>query len=159
MEMIWSEPVPYDLTRTRKRASVPRSIERSVPESPGTYVIFRIGQGQISDSIVGIGECGPRLNSTPCGLRGRLASNVAHSASERMARDIVQGALVGDLRIAWRRAKSKAEAKEVQDGLIALFRQDFGRQPIYNAKVEDSPNPEAVQAVYKELKVLIRSGQ
>jgi hypothetical protein len=52
----WSDSHPYDLTRTQKRASVPKALGRAVPERPGTYVIFRTNVNDISESIIDIGE-------------------------------------------------------------------------------------------------------
>ena len=127
-----------------------------MPECAGTYVIFRTGVGDLSESIIDIGECGPRPNSNPCGLRGRLASTVAHSASERIATDIARGHLDGDLAVVWVESTSKAVAKEIQDALICLFRRDFGRQPKYNAKIEYCEQPERFQATYAALKAIIR---
>jgi hypothetical protein len=152
----WSEPHAYDLTRARKRASVPKALERAVPERAGTYVIFRTGVCDASESVIDIGECGPRANSKPCGLRGRLASNVAHSASERIASDITRGDLHDDLAVGWIEATSKTVAKEIQDALICLFRRDFGRQPKYNAKAEYCQQPERFQPTYDALKAVIR---
>ena len=88
MGLRWSKPLPYDLTRTPNRASVPKSHGHAVPELPGVYVICLSGCTETAEAIVDIGECGPRPNSSPRGLRGRLASGVAHSASELIAEEI-----------------------------------------------------------------------
>lgn len=155
--VMWSNPIAYDLSRTSRRASVPRLVERTVPEAAGTYVIFRLNEAVLADVIIDIGECGPRLKSNPKGLRGRVASSVSHSASERMAQDIRQGTIDGELRIVWRKADSKKEAKDAQDALICLFRREFSRQPRYNARREDAKDPEPFRTAYDELKALIRS--
>ena len=152
MTQIWSNPKPYDVTRTLRRASVPRQFVKSVPETPGTYVIYRVGQTNICDAIVDIGEAGPRPNSTPHGLRGRLATTVAHSASEKIAAEITGGKLSDELRVVWLERESKDDAKELQDALITLFRQECGRQPVYNARSEHHPQPKAFESIYAALK-------
>ena len=154
MNRNWSSPVPYDLTRTSRRASVPPSIERVMPETPGAYAIFRAGISRTIDAILDIGECGPRPRSSPHGLRGRLATSVAHSASERIARDLQTGVLTGTLHVAWLSASSKQSAKEIQDALITLFVQDCGTQPLYNNKLERHARPEPFNPDYQCLKRL-----
>jgi len=151
MTQPWSNPAPYDTTRTVRRVSVPKTLTESVPETPGTYVIYRAAQGDTCDVIIDIGETGPRPNSKPHGLRGRLATTVAHSASEKIARD-TNGGKVGDLRVVWSEAESKEAAKELQDALITLFRRECGRQPMYNTKHEDHLQPEAFESTYHDLK-------
>jgi hypothetical protein len=89
-------------------------------------------------------------------LRGRLASNVAHSASARIATDIARGHLDGDLAVVWWESDLKEAAKELQDALICLFKRDFGRQPKYNAKIESCEEPERFESTYDALKVIIR---
>jgi len=152
MMQAWSDPVPYDLSRTPRRASVPRGLSNSVPETPGTYVIYLIGQANPCDAIIDIGEAGPRANSTPKGLRGRLAAAVAAAASERMAADIERGKLPDRPCVVWVERQSKEDAKELQDALISLFRRDCGRQPRYNERLGQHPEPEAFEPVYVALK-------
>ena len=152
MTQAWSDPLPYDLTRTPRRASVPAELARRVPETPGTYVIYHPDQANACDTIVDIGETGLRPNSTPHGLRGRLATAVAHSASEKIAGDINDGGLSDELRIVWLQRDSKEDAKELQDALVTLFRQECGRQPAYNTKTEHHLQPEAFDSIYLDLK-------
>ena len=152
MTQVWSNPIPYDTTRTLRRVSVPKAFTESVPETPGTYVIHRVAQGNACDIIIDIGETGPRPKSKPHGLRGRLATTVAHSASKKIARDIKGGKVFGDLRVVWTETESKEAAKELQDGLITLFRRECGRQPEYNAKREKHLQPEAFESIYDDLK-------
>lgn len=152
MTQVWSNPVLYDMTRTRRRVSVPKAFTERVPETPGTYVIHRVAQGNACEIIIGIGETGLRPNSKPHGLRGRLATGVAHSASEKIARDIERGKAVGDLRVVWIETESKEAAKELQDGLITLFRRECERQPEYNAKYEEHLEPEVFESIYDDLK-------
>ncbi len=154
MKIHWSKPVPYDLTRTSRRASVPKALEDGVPQTSGVYAIFRVGQTGALETILDIGECGPQPKSSPHGLRGRLATSVAHSASQRMAVDIGVGKLSGELRVVWFEAESKSLAKDAQDALASLFKREYGRQPEYNAKREDHPAPRTFEAVFEELKVL-----
>jgi hypothetical protein len=113
MNPAWSNPIPYDVTRTLGRASVPRQFAKSVPETPGTYVIYRVGQAKICDTLIDIGEAGLRPNSTPRGLRGRLATTVAHSASEKIAADINGGRLLNKLCVVWLERETKDGAKEL----------------------------------------------
>jgi hypothetical protein len=127
-----------------------------VPEVPGTYIIYRIGEAQPTEQIIDIGECGPRPRSKPRGLRGRIASAVPHSASERMAEDIARGDLRGELRVVWRPSESKKDSKQAQDALITLFRREFARQPRYNCRREHSSHPESFEAAYLALKAFIR---
>jgi hypothetical protein len=148
----WSDPVPYDLSRTPRRASVPRGFSKSVPETPGTYVVYRIGQANPCEAIIDIGEAGPRARSTPKGLRGRLATAVAHAASKKIAADVGDGRLRDELRVVWVERQSKEDAKELQDALISLFRQECGRQPRYNTRVEKHPHPELFAPAYADLK-------
>ena len=155
MKRGWSNPVAYDLTRTLRRASVPKAFEHAVPEMPGIYVIYRLGQNNATEAILDIGECGPRPNSSRKGLRGRLASGVAHSASERIAQDVLSGVLTDDLFVVWREAESKNLAKDTQDALISLFRRDYGRQPRYNTKLEYHAHPEIFESIYTEVMALI----
>ena len=155
MTQAWSNPLPYDLTRTVRRVSVPKQFAKSVPETPGTYVIYRVGQVNTCDAIVDIGEAGQRPNSTPQGLRGRLATTVAHSASKKIAVDINDGRLSEELRVVWLERESKDDAKELQDALITLFRQECGQQPIYNKKPEQHWQPEVFESIYADLKTLI----
>ena len=155
MTQAWSNPIPYDVTRTLHRASVPRQFAKSVPETPGTYVIYRVGQANTCDAIVDIGEAGPRLNSTPQGLRGRLATTVSHSSSEKIAAEINDGKLPNELCVVWFERESKDDAKELQDALITLFRQECGRQPVYNTMPEQHPQPEAFESIYAALKTRI----
>jgi len=152
MIQAWCDPIPYDLSRTRCRASVPREFSKSVPETPGTYVIYRIGQANTCGAIIDIGEAGPRPNSAPKGLRGRLASTVAHSASERIAADMNDGRLPNELCMVWVERRSKEDAKQLQNALISLFRQECGHQPRYNRKLEEHPEPEAFLPLYAALK-------
>jgi hypothetical protein len=128
------------------------------PDVPGTYVIYRVGLASVCDAIVDVGETGQRPRSNIQGLRGRLATSVAHSASEKIASDIRSGKLSDDLRVVWIEQESKAEAKELQDALISLFRQECGRQPGYNTKRESHPSPEQFESVYDTLKVHIGCG-
>ena len=151
----WSDPLPYDLSRTPRRASVPRAFTKSVPETPGTYVIYLINQAHTCDIVIDIGEAGPRANSTPKGLRGRLATAVAHAASERMAAEIQAGELTNKLRVVYVERPSKEAAEELQDALVSLFRQECGRQPRYNARLEQHPAPGAFEPVYTALKTHI----
>ena len=151
----WSEPVVYDLTRTETRASVPEDKKAAVPTAAGVYAICAEGSGQdVSDLILDIGECGIRPSSRR-GLRERLASAVAHSASERMAEDIKNGQLQDELFVVWAEAPSKKEAKEAQDALICLFRRAFGKQPNYNRKLEHSTCPDDYLTLYGRLKTLV----
>lgn len=152
MTQVWSNPVPYDATRTRCRVSVPKAFSECVPETPGTYVIHRVAQGNACNIIIDIGETGPRPKSKPHGLRGRLATTVAHSASEKIACDVKGGKVFGDLRVVWTETESKEAAKELQDGLITLFRRECGRQPEYNAKYEEHLRPEVFESIYDDLK-------
>lgn len=152
MTQVWSNPVPYDTTRSRRRVSVPRAFTGSVPQTPGTYVIYRVAEGNACDIVIDIGETGLRPKSIPHGLRGRLATTVAHSASEKIACDIKGGKAFGDLRVVWRKRESKEAAKELQDGLITLFRRECGRQPEYNAKHEEHLRPEEFISIYDDLK-------
>jgi len=154
MKRRWSNPVTYDLTRTLRRVSVPEALGNTVPEVPGTYAICRIGQAETFEIILDIGECGPRPNSRPHGLRGRLAAVVAHSASEQIARDLQNGSLQGNLCVVWFETESKGPAKEIQDALISLFRRDCGKQPRYNTKHEWHAHPDNFRPIYLELKVL-----
>src|SRR5438067_1225211 len=151
----WSAAIPYDLSRTPRTASVPKSLQHVVPKEPGTYVIFKSGQKAIGEAILDIGECGPRPNSIPAGLMGRLASNCPHSASERIALDVLNGALDGTLRVTWITTQTKVHAKSAHDALISLFRRDFGRQPPYNARPESSLEFESFEASYGELTALV----
>ena len=61
--------------------------------------ILRTGTSEVFDAILDIGECGPRANSTPHGLRGRLANDVPHSASQNIADDLRNGVLAGPLSV------------------------------------------------------------
>jgi hypothetical protein len=126
MKPAWSNPVPYDLTRTLKGARLPEKVTNAVPESSSAHVIYRVGQGNIGTHILAIGETGPRSNATPHGLRGRLASAVAHSASQEMAADISNGNVQGEMCVIWFETTSKSSAKELQDALLTLFRQEYG---------------------------------
>jgi hypothetical protein len=157
MQRSWSEPLPYDLSRTINRASVPRSSETKVPELPGTYVVFLTGEKKPEEAILDVGECGPRNRSKPCGLRARIASSVTHSASEKIASDIRGHRLTGDFRVIWRTAESKQDAKFVQDALITLFRREFSRQPRYNSRPENCARPELFEPDYIALKTLVIS--
>ncbi len=138
--------------RTLRRVSVPKAFTESVPETPGTYVIYCVAQGNTCDIIIDIGETGLRPNSKPHGLRGRLATTVAHSASEKIVRDIERGKVFGDLRVVWTETESKEAAKGLQDGLITLFRRECGRQPKYNTKHEEHLKPETFESIYDDLK-------
>ena len=152
----WCSPTVYDVTRTPERASVPNRLTLTVPEAPGAYAIYHLGQAGVFETILDFGECGLRPNSKPHGLRGRLASNAAHSASARIALDLARGRLQGDLRVVWLEAETKELAKEIQDGLLSLFRRECGRQPRYNSKVEHHPCPGLFESVYSDLKVVAR---
>lgn len=154
--MVWSTPHDYDLTRTRRRASIPKSSEESVPECSGTYVIFQVNSIGPAASVLDIGECGPRPNSKPGGLRGRLATSVAHSSSERIAIDLAAGQLRDRIYVVWTECASKDEAKTTQDALLVLFRREFGRQPKYNAKTEHCSEPDRFKSTYASLKEAIR---
>ena len=121
-----SSPVPYDLTRTLKRARLPEKVTNAVPDSSSAHVIYRVGQGNIGARILDIGETDPRSKSTPHGLRGRLASAVAHSASQKMAADISNGSVQSEMCVIWLETTSKSSAKELQDALLTLFRQEYG---------------------------------
>jgi hypothetical protein len=157
MSSPWSEPLPYDLSRTPRRGSVPAQHGHVVPETPGTYVIYRASGANPGDAIVDIGEAGPRSDSKPHGLRGRLASSVAHSASERIAADLALGAHATGLCVVWIRTQSKEEAKHLQDGLLTLFRQQWGHQPPYNRKLEYCEQPQLFQQVYLDLMAHVAS--
>jgi hypothetical protein len=139
MKQSWSNPVRYDLTRSKRRASIPKEFASMVPESSGVYVIYRTGEGNVSEVILDIGETGPRPNSTAHGLRGRLATTVSHSASEKIARDKRNGKILCDLRVIWFETESKSHAKDLQDALITLFRSEYGLQPVYNSRLEVHP--------------------
>lgn len=152
MEKGWNNPVVYNLRRTSFRASVPRESEETVPEKPGAYVIYDGSQKDLCKRIVDIGETGPRQNSKPHGLRGRLASTVAHSASQKMAEDIKTTKIADDLWIVWYWTESKKSAKDLQDALITLFRQECKRQPRYNTKWEEYSQPEKFESIYTDLK-------
>jgi hypothetical protein len=155
MKRAWSKALTYDLTRTQRRASVPKAFGSAVPEAPGTYVIYCLGQTSAGDAILDIGECGPRPRSKPHGLRGRLASNVPHSASEQIALDIFSGNLRGGLGVVWFEAESKPVAKDAQDALVSIFRREFGKQPRYNRKWEHHHQPDNFEQAYRELKALV----
>jgi len=152
MIQTWSDPIPYDLSRTPHRASVPKAFTSSVPETPGTYVIYCTGQSDLREAIIDIGETGPRARSTPKGLRGRLATTVPHAASERMAVDIKGGILPNKLGVVWVERPSKENAKQLQDALVTLFREEYRRQPRYNAKLESHAEPESFVPIYAALK-------
>ena len=155
---VWSVPCVYDLTRTPKRASVPKSCEETVPECPAAYVIFEADSGDAGVSVLDIGECGPRPRSKPGGLRGRLATNVAHSSSERIALDLSNGrtGLRNRLYVIWTKCGSKETAKTTQDALLVLFKSEFGRQPKYNAKIEYCSDADRFKSTYEVLKESIR---
>lgn len=157
MMQAWSDPVPYDLSRTRRRASVPKKLAVSVPERPGTYAIYRIRQASVCDAVIDVGEAGPRSNSTPKGLRGRLATTVAHAASEKIASDINGSRLPDELHVVWVERQSKEDARELQNALITLFHQECGRQPRYNIKLEHHPKAGAFLPLYTALKTRIES--
>ena len=126
-----------------------------MPLRAGVYAICAEGSGKdVDDLILDIGECGPRPN-TGRGLRERLASTVDHSASEKIARDIKGGKVQNPLYVVWAVAASKEEAKEAQDALICLFRREFGEQPKYNTKEEDSNCPDGHAVLYENLKTLV----
>ncbi len=134
---------------------MPEEKRTAVPTKAGVYAICAKGSGRdVSDLILDIGECGLRPSSRR-GLRERLASAVAHSASERIAEDIKNGKLQDELFVVWAEAPSKIEAKEAQDALICLFRREFGKQPNYNRKLEDSAFPDNYVALYERLKTLV----
>ena len=153
----WSEPVTVDLTRTEKRVSVPKEKQASVPRGAGVYAICAEGAGKgMSDSILDIGECGPRPSSGR-GLSERLASAVAHSASERIAKDITNGELREGLYVVWALARSKEEAEDAQDALICLFRREFGGRPKYNRKAKNPRHPDRYTLLYENLKTLVGS--
>lgn len=99
-------------------------------------------------AIVDIGETGLRPNSTSHGLRGRLATTVAHSASEKIAAGINDGTVFDELRVTW----LQRDAKELQDALLTLFPQDCGRQPVYNRKTEHHMQPEVFESIYLDPK-------
>ena len=158
IQSAWSNRRPYNLSRLVKRASVPKDFEGDVPETPGAYVIYKTGETDPGNAILDIGECGPRLGWRPHGLRGRLASRVPHSASERIAADIREGGLKSDhLFVVWMACASKADAKLMQDGLISLFVREFGRQPAYNRKREYCADASGFEAIYDGLKALVSS--
>ena len=151
----WSPPVAYDLTRTEKRVSVPEEKKTAVPTRAGVYAICARSPGkEVSDLILDIGECGPRPSSRR-GLRERLASTVDHSASERIAKDIKNGELGDVLFVVWAEADSKRGAKEAQDALICLFKREFGKQPKYNNRIEDSSCLDKYVILYERLKALV----
>ena len=152
MEKGWSDSVVYNLRRTFFRASVPKEAEGNVPEKPGSYIIYDKSQSDLCKRIIDIGETGPRPNSKPHGLRGRLASTVAHSASQKMAQDIQAGKIAINLWVIWYWTESKELAKELQDALITLFRREYKRQPQYNIKWEEHLQPEAFESIYIDLK-------
>lgn len=152
MKQEWSNPVPYDLTRSKQRASIPKEFTSRVPESSGAYVIYRTGEGNMSEVILDIGETGLRPNSRPHGLRGRLATTVSHSASEKIARDIRRGKILCDLCVIWFETESKSLAKYLQDALITLFRREYGLQPVYNSRLEVHPQPDAYMEAFVQLK-------
>jgi len=133
---------------------VPEECKHDVPEKPGVYAIYNASEPpeQIISRLVDIGECGFRPKSTHHGLKGRLATGVAHSASKKMARDIQAKLLSPNLRVVWYKAESKAEAKDMQDALIVLFSQEFGKQPRYNTKRERHDNPEIYKTIFDALK-------
>ena len=56
---MWSTPIAYDLTRSKRRASVPTKYTLTVPQESGVYAIC-----DSSGQIIYIGECGPRAKST-----------------------------------------------------------------------------------------------
>ena len=152
MSTSWSHPLPYDLTRSDRRVSIPPGFADQVPETPGAYVVYHPNRNNACDAILNIGETGLRPNSSPQGLRGRLATTVAHSASENIANDLRSGTLDSEINIVWCQCASKATAKELQDALITLFRDEYGRQPKYNRKREHSIKAPAFQTIYSELK-------
>ncbi len=82
---------------------------------------------------------------------------MTHSASENIARDIESGSVQDPLYVVWAVAACKEEAKEAQDALICLFRTEFGKQPKYNWKPEDSSCPDDHLALYENLKTLVAS--
>ncbi len=126
-----------------------------MPRSAGVYAICAEGSGKgVGDLILDIGECGPRPSSGR-GLRERLASTVEHSASEKIARDIKSGKVQDPLYVVWAVAACKEEAKEAQDALICLFGREFGEQPKYNTKKEDSNCPDDHAGLYENLKALV----
>ena len=131
---------------------------RRKPLSPssGTYAIFRIGIGTFDALLLDIGECGPRVNSKPRGLRGRLATTVAHSSSQRLAIDVVSRVLPEPLYVVWTECTSKEHAKSMQDALLVLFKREFGHQPKYNTKVERCAEPDQFGASYESLKETVR---
>ena len=150
----WSEPVAFDLTRTENRVSVPKKEQDAVPKRAGVYAICaKASSKDTRDLILDIGECGPRPSSGD-GLRGRLASKVDHSASEKIAEDIRNGEIQDPLYVVWATAASKTEAKEAQDALICLFRREFGKQPKYNRETERSSSPDDHSRLYENLKSL-----
>jgi hypothetical protein len=57
--------------------------------------------------------------------------------------------------VVWFERESKDDAKELQDALITLFRQECGRQPVYNTKLEQHLQPEAFESIYVALKTRI----
>jgi len=152
MNKAWSDPVPYNLRRALFRASVPKEYEKDVPETPGTYVIVEESSETLCGKIIGIGETGLRPRSKPHGLRGRLASTVSHSASERIAKDIKNGKIADNLWVVWYQTETKQEAKDIQDAMITIFRRECKRQPRYNEKIEIHVNPELYISIFVDLK-------
>jgi len=131
---------------------VPLNLANQVPQLPGVYVIFSTQKDTIEDRIIDIGMAGLRKGQ---GLRGRIASAVAHSASENMADDIANGTLPDALQIVWINTDTQPEAKGLEEALITLFQNEFGRRPMYNGNGGHVANYGIYQPTYDALKLHI----
>jgi hypothetical protein len=85
--------------------------------------------------ILDLGEAGPQSKSTPHGLLGRLATTVAIQLPKEWLPTQAVGRCWTD-RALFGLKPSKSSAKELQDALLTLSCWEFGRQPVYNTKLE-----------------------
>ena len=152
--MQWSEPVPFDLTRTNRRVSVPKSFASKVPKLPGVYVIIRADKTAVQERILDVGMAGPRNGK---GLRGRIASCVAHSACQRIAEAISENVLTDTLKVIWLAADSDQRAKQLEGAILALFREEFSRLPLYNSNGGSTTHFEMYSPNYDALKQHVMS--
>ena len=148
--MAWTNWTNMDLTRVAYRVSVPDAIAHQIPRTPAVYAIRNpLAPGAPAERIIDIGMAGLRRGK---GVRGRLASAVAHSACERIATAHAQGVLQLPVEVSCWILNGEAAAKSLEAGLMTLFNTEFHRLPMFNHQPEPHEAPQAYEQIYQELK-------
>ncbi|WP_345271016.1 hypothetical protein [Nibrella viscosa] len=135
--------------------SVPQEAEALVTENPGAYAIVHPENILFEEKLLYFGMAGPRPRALIHGLRGRLATNCPHHASQNMAQNVLLGNLPQNLVLYYYETVTRQEALILESALINLYIQEFGVLPQENTQQPHIDFGEEYIAIYDEIRGLL----